>query len=253
MSLENKERRLHIPPPDSNFNTLLALSKASHPLEWNLYSYVLNEDLVKSTLPRDDGFKNIETEETTFGALILLGSFSTREGADTRAIELMKLTNYKRFMISKVGVWKSLTLLPENPTNIYINRNGNVKKFHKQVYSKETEDYYAKEKIRQELLEEQANEQDSENFEYYKAKTYLAISTINKINKLQSQLEDLMLMKNKYENKMKKVISDNPEHHTNFGSIMIDRLTEIEYKNLMLGYENLTSKFVLDLEDTKSN
>lgn len=176
--------------------------------EWNVYSYVINKDIIDEHGKVDD----------LRGLIFPLGSFDTLQKAENHAKNIIEKTGYSKVVVAKYGIpiqlstKSDVSIIETVPVDI----NGKIINLESKAYEEQQEIYQKKIKYEQELKEECELECDINHIEHYKRIAYLTIKHyVNYLN-LKKQLEEIESIYQKRKLELNDHLKLHPEHEKDF-------------------------------------
>lgn len=186
--------------------------------EWGVVASVLNRDMIKPDGTLDD----------LHAMIFLLGSFDTKEKAETHAKCVIEETGHPDIRVAKYGVAIPLTIKDDFSTIslVSIDTTGKIRDLETAQYKKDKECYEKRLKLERDLIQESEEEFDPENIEYFKRQCYLAIKYKAQY---ESQMKELEIINNNYK-KREKLLREHyekyPEHEKEWLPYLKEKLTE---------------------------
>lgn len=190
--------------------------------EWGVFAYVTTADSI-------DNINN-----NTKALVFLLGSFATEKLAETHAKYIIQTTGYPKPVIAKYGLAIPITNVINTTiiTNVPVDLKGTLIQMENEEYEKQKRLYQQKQKIEQNLLEEQERETDHTTQEFYNINMYKMLKQHILLLEHQKQCDKLAKQIIEQKQIIHNHIRDYPKHVDDF-------LPSLKSKLLARGEEDL--------------
>jgi len=206
------------PQPTNIIHSLQKLLQSSikHESLWNVYAYVINQDIIDDQGQIDD----------LRAIVIPLGSFCDYKKAVKHKDKLIEETGYKYFVIAKYGTIIPITVKPDLNIieEVTVDMQNKLIKLEHEENKKQQQLYEEKIKYEQELKLECQRECDRHHIEYFKRQAYLASLHYMTYLELQKKSKETLDHYNKYKQLLKEHHLEHPEHKDQFLPYLKDKL-----------------------------
>lgn len=224
-------------------NTLQAITRLRsphHSQEWGVFAYALNSEILT------DG-----KLDELYGLVFPLGSFSTKEEAETHAKNIVATTLHPGVVVAKYATPFPLSSGSKSENEVEkvkIDAKGKIIEMDKTAYEKEKALYEKRIALEKEIEEEAKAETDPNSVEHYKRSVYLAIKNREAYNFYTKQAEEAKQLYEKRLADAKAHYAAHPEHESEWLPILKDRLLErgesTLYNQIEAGYTTLRPEIV---------
>jgi hypothetical protein len=200
---------------------------------WNVYAYVINQDVIDENNKIDD----------LRAYVIPLGSFTNDKKADKYIKKLIEATGYKHIVMAESGMLIPITVSPDSTVinKITVDTKNQLIQMEKDENKKQRENYEKQLKYLNELKQEYENECDVDHFDYFKRHAYLA--SLHYLNLLSLDREKTTVLK--HYNNHKQLLQEHdlkyPEHKklflSEFKKLLLQRGEDLLYQKIEYAYQ----------------
>lgn len=223
------------PCPDNIITCLkkLIVSPIRQESLWNVYAYVINQDIVSPTGAIDD----------LRAYIFPLGGFCDYKKAEKHVKKLIETTGYNHIVIAKYGMAIPITVNVDTNviTQVTVDTENKLINMENEETKRQKELYEEKVKYEQDLKEECQNEGNVDHIEYFKRQAYLASMHYQRYHELSKKRDEAYQAYQHRKTLLNNHLKNHPEHKELFLPFLKEKLSQRGendlYKNIEQAYD----------------